>query len=90
MAVIGDNDCIDRMVDFMSTVDLSKAKSGDVVHFRCGGSANIINMYDNYISNTKCYFIGFGLDFGSEIPYEKNGEVCGISPTFDIVKVESK
>lgn len=74
----------------MNTVDLSKAKAGDVVHFRCGGSTEIEYSYDEHINGIKCYCLYFGNDNGCALNYENDGHVCGLSPIFDIVKVESK
>jgi len=69
-------------------VNLNKAEIGDIVYLRCGGECMIFNIFKSVFANKKCYHISFGLDFGAEIQYEKNGKVCGISPSFDIVKVD--
>ena len=70
------------------SVDLSKAKAGDVVHFRCGGCAEIERwVSESYQLATMPKFVG--ATYPSN--YQTSGKVCpfGESP-FDIVKVESK
>ena len=68
-------------------VNLSEAKSGDVVHFRCGGSAEIESISDN----GRFYQIVFKRD---EFYISFNINIIGIcqmtTKLIDIVKVESK
>ena len=68
-------------------VNLSEAKSGDVVHFRCGGSAEIEKHRRIYLSNQMIHFAGIDTGY----VYENNGLVAfGATSLIDIVKVESK
>lgn len=76
----------------MNTVDLSKAKTGDVVHFRCGGSSEIAFCERKYsvFDSSWFYQILFGASY-HEIFYEENGLMDGelVNP-FDIMKAEIK
>ena len=66
-------------------VNLSEAKSGDVVHFRCGGSAEIESISDN----DRFYQIVFKRD-EFYISFNIIGICQMTTKLIDIVKVESK
>lgn len=76
----------------MSAVDLSKAKAGDTVHFRCGGSA----VMDEVILDPNIYGIAF-CDGGYLTAYSMEGKfltkfsgdyhASGALEPFDIVSI---
>ena len=69
----------------MSKVDLSLAKAGDVVHFRCGGTAKIESISEAYRFFNLCFQFD---DF--YISYNVIGICQMTTKLIDIIKVESK
>lgn len=81
----------------MSTVDLSQAKAGDVVHFRCGGSAVIssivIKQSSMRDSGTCPDWVRMQFDNSRLVrDWGVNGQwvLLDNKDPFDIIKVESK
>lgn len=66
-------------------VNLSEAKSGDVVHFRCGGSAEI----NEIMKSGNMLLIEF-VGSWNVVKYYKDGSIDSFCELFDIVKVERK
>lgn len=73
----------------MNTVDLSESKVGDVVHFRCGGSANI-GYLDEW--KGKKIVVFSGITRMAAPTYFMDGRYSAFSQPhpFDIVKIEIK
>ena len=66
-------------------VNLSEAKAGDVVHFRCGGSAEI----EEIMKSGNMFLVDFFRSYGV-VKYYKNGSGDSFCEQFDIMRVESK
>lgn len=69
------------------TVDLSELKSGDTVHFRCGGSAEIKEVI-------KCIGAGYNLIFDDIQYVHTSWDIDGTKQCsqkiFDIIRIEPK
>lgn len=70
----------------MSAVDLSKAKSGDTVHFRCGGSSVILMIKINDAS----VYIYLAKGHGESFTFDGDYSYIKDDHPFDIVRIVSE
>lgn len=66
-------------------VDLSKAKAGDIVHFRCGGEAVIESIKKNF---TKSYDIMFKNNGRRRSAWFYHADGTQFQPLFDIIEIK--
>lgn len=68
------------------TIDLSQAKAGNTVHFRCGGSSSLLHI--NYALDGVWKIRLKGDNFGV-LKYKKNG-MSKVHREFDIVSITNE
>ncbi len=64
-------------------VDLSKARSGQIAHFRCGGNAKI-----KYYSGNVGDKFGIGFDGLTTVFFKDGAYGCSQNSPFDIIRLE--